>query len=118
VVVLQVLVAVAVLLLPVPALVLGLRGLLRRPGYTADDPGDRASVVVIITLRVLTLLLMFALSAVTLVSAVGALVKSVELHGLVYVFLGLDLLLALLVLITFGRRDRRRVRRPASPAAR
>jgi hypothetical protein len=116
--VVQSLVALAVLLLPLPVFVLGLRGLLHRPGYSANDPGDRASVLVIMTLRVLALVLLLALSGITLVSAVGALIKSVELHGLVYVFLGLDLLLALLVLFTFGRRERRPARRRASPAAR
>ena len=61
---------------------------------------------------------MFALSAVMLVSTIGALIKGVELHGLVYVFFVLDLLLALLIVLTFGRRDRRPARRRASPAAR
>ena len=37
---------------------------------------------------------MFALSAVVLVVAIGALIKDVDLHGLVYVFFVLDLLLA------------------------
>ena len=42
-----------VVLFPLPALVLGARGLLRRPGYVADDPADRASVLVLVTLRLL-----------------------------------------------------------------
>ncbi|MGZ4507788.1 MAG: hypothetical protein ACXVX8_03820 [Blastococcus sp.] len=112
------LVIAVVVLLPLPALVLGARGAFRRPGYDAGIPGDRASVFFLITLRLLVLLLMFALSAITLVSTIGAMVKDVELHGLVYVFCALDLLLATLVLLTFGRSDRRPARRPANPATR
>ena len=107
-----------VVVLPLPALVLGARGLLRRPGYSRDMPGDRVSIVVLITLRVLTLILVFALSGITLLSAIGALLKGVPLHGLVYVFCILDLLLGALVVLTFGRRDRRSARRRATPAAR
>jgi hypothetical protein len=114
----QLLVAAAVVLVPLPALVLGARGLLRRPGYSYDEPADRVSFLLLVTLRLLTLLLLLALSAVTLVSAIGAAVKDVELHGMVYVFLALDVLLAMLVLLTFGRRDRRPARRRATPAAR
>ena len=112
------LVLVSVVLLPLPALVLGARGLLRRRGYRPDEPGDRASLVLLISFRAFTLLLMFALTALVLVSTIGALIKGVELHGAVYVFCVLDLLLATLVLLTFGRRDRRPVRPRASPAAR
>jgi hypothetical protein len=114
----QSLVLAAVVLVALPALVLGARGAFRRPGYSADLPSDRASVIVLVTLRLLTLLLMVALSAITLLATVGAMIKDVELHGLVYVFCILDLLLAALVLLTFGRRDRRPRRRRASPAAR
>jgi hypothetical protein len=71
-----------------------------------------------VTLRLVTLVLVFLLSGITLLSAVGALVRSVDLHGMVYVFFVLDLLLGALVLLTFGRRERRRVRRRASPASR
>ena len=109
-------VVAVVVLVALPALVLGARGAFRRPGYDAAIPGDRASVLFLITLRVLTLLLMFALSAITLVATIGAMVKDVELHGLVYVFCALDLLLAALALLTFGRRDRRPVRRRVTPA--
>jgi hypothetical protein len=112
------LVIAGVVVLPLPALVLGVRGLSRRPGYSPDMPGDRASIIVLITLRVITLLFVFALSAITLLSAIGALIKGVHLHGLVYVFAVLDLLLATLVVLTFGRRDRRRARRRVTPAAR
>jgi len=114
----KLLVAVGVLVFPVPALVLGARGLLKRPGYSADEPADRASRILLIGLRALTLLLVLALSAVVLVSSIGAAVADVYLHGMVYVFFVLDLLLAALILLTFGRRERRRVRRRVSPAAR
>ena len=112
------LVIAGVVVLPLPALVLGALGLFRRPGYSPDMPGDRVSIIVLITLRVLTLLLVVALSGVTLLSAIGALVKGVPLHGLVYVFAVLDLLLGTLVVLTFGRRDRRSARRRVTPAAR
>ena len=112
------LVAVGVVLFPVPALVLGARGLLKRPGYDPDEPADRISYIVVVALRALVLLLVFALSAVVLVSTIGAVVRDVELHGMVYVLFALDLLLALLVVLSFGRRDRRPSRRRASPAAR
>ena len=112
------LVIAAVVLLPLPALVLGARGLLRRRGYSSDEPGDRASLVLLIGFRALTLLLLFTLSVLVLVSAIGALIKRVELHPGVYVFCVLDLLLAMLVLLTFGRREPRPVRRRATPAGR
>lgn len=112
------LIAAGVLLFPFPALVLGARGLLERPGYSPDEPADRASYIVLVTLRALLLLAVFVLSAVTLVSTIGASVRHVQLHGLVYVFFALDVLLALLIVFSFGRRDRRRLRRRASPAAR
>jgi hypothetical protein len=112
------LIAVGVVLFPVPALYLGLRSLLKRPGYSVDEPADRASFLLLVFLRSLTCLLVFALSAVVLVSAVGAALRGVELHGMVYVFFVLDLLLALMIVLTFGRRERRPVRRPGSPARR
>jgi len=112
------LVLAGVVLVALPALVLGGRGAFRRTGYSADLPSDQASVVVLITLRLLTLLLMVALSGITLLATIGAMVKNVELHGLVYVFCILDLLFAALVLLTFGRPDRRPARRRATPAGR
>jgi hypothetical protein len=114
----QLLIVAGVALFPLPALYLGARNLLQRPGYSVDERSDRASFLMLVSLRALTCLLVFALSLVTLVSAVGALVKGVELHGLVYVFFVLDLLLALLIVLTFSRRERRPVRRPATPARR
>ena len=43
------LIAAGVLLFPIPALVLGARGLLMRPGYSADEPADRASYIVLVS---------------------------------------------------------------------
>jgi hypothetical protein len=114
----KLLVAAGVLVFPVPALVLGARGLMKRPGYSADEPADRASYILLVALRALVLLLVLALSAVVLVSTIGAAVADVQLHGMVYVLFGLDVLLALLVVLSFGRRARRPVRRRVSPAAR
>ena len=113
----KLLVALGVLLLPVPALVLGARGLKRRPGYSVDEPADRVSYVLLVALRALVLLVVLALSAVILVSTIGAAVVDVQLHGMVYVLFVLDVLLALLIVLSFGRRVRRPVRRRASPAA-
>ena len=107
-----------VAVLPLPALVMGARGLLNRRGYVGSDPGDRLPHVVLVVLRCLILLMVFALSAVTLLSLVGAIVKDVAMPGLVYVFFFLDLLLGAIVLLTFGRRDPRAARRRATPAAR
>jgi hypothetical protein len=114
----KLLVAAGVLLFPVPALVLGVRGLLKRPGYSPDEPADRASYILLVALRSLVLLLVLALSLVVLVSAIGAAVVNVQLHGMVYVLFGLDVLLGLLIVLTFGRRVRRPVRRRVTPAAR
>ena len=114
----KLLVALGVLVFPVPTLVLGARGLMKRPGYSADEPADRVSYVLLVALRALVLILVFALSAVILVSTIGAAVVDVQLHGMVYVLFGLDVLLALLIVLSFGRRVRRPVRRRVSPAAR
>ncbi|SFE90625.1 hypothetical protein [Blastococcus tunisiensis] len=114
----KILVALGVLVFPVPALALGARGLPRRPGYSVDEPADRLSYALLLGLRALVLLVVLALSAVILVSAIGAAVVDVQLHGMVYVFFGLDVLLSLLVVLSFGRRVRRPARRRASPAAR
>jgi type IV secretory pathway VirB3-like protein len=112
----KLLVAAGVVLFPLPALVLGARGLMKRPGYSIDEPADRPSYVLLVALRALVLLLVFALSVVVLVSTIGAAVVDVPLHGMVYVFFGLDVLLALLVVVSFGRRVRRPVRRRVTPA--
>ncbi len=114
----KLLVAAGVVLFPVPALVLGVRGVRKRPGYSPDEPADRASYILIVALRALALLLVLALSVVVLVSTVGAAVVGVQLHGMVYVFFALDVLLALLIVLSFGRRVRRPVRRRVTPAVR
>ncbi len=114
----KLLVVAGVLVFPLPALVLGIRGLLKRPGYSADEPADRASYILLVGLRGLLLLLILVLSATVLVSAVGAAVADVPLHGMVHVLFGLDVLLALVVVLSFGRLGRRPARRRASPAAR
>jgi hypothetical protein len=109
--------AAVVAFLALPALVLGARGLLRRTGLSSD-PTDRTSLIVAVLLRALALLLLLATAALTLRSTSGAAVQDVELHGFVYVFFAATVLLALLVLTTFGRRAPRRARRPATPARR
>lgn len=106
-----------VAVLPLPALLLGLRGIPGRRGITGEA-GDRIGRVLLVVLRLLVLLLVLCLSALSLVSLIGAIVKDVAMPGLVYVFFFLDLLLGALVLLTFGRRDRQRARRPATPATR
>ncbi len=117
--VLQLVMVAGVLLVAAPALVLGARGLLGRTGhYSAKVTPDRVSLVLLVAMRLLTLGLIAVLSLVVLVSAVGALVQDLQMPGLVSVFFVLDLLLATLVVLTFGRRDRRRARRRATPAAR
>lgn len=107
-----------VVLLALPAFVMGLRNLFRHRGYSAVHPGDRGPVVVIVVVRAVLLLLLLAASALVLVSTVGAVLADVALHGMVYVLFVLALLLAALVLLTFGRRDPRRARPRATPAAR
>ena len=106
-----------VVILPLPALVLGVRGVMGRRRITSDS-GDRVSQVLLVALRMLVLLLVVALSAVSLLSLIGAMLKDVAMPDLVYVFFFLDLLLGALIVLTFGRRDRRRAHRPASPATR
>ena len=107
---------VAVVALPLPAMVLGARGIPARRRITGE--ADRVSRVLLVLLRLLVLLLVLCLSGLALVSLIGAIVKDVAMPGLVYVFFFLDLLLGALVLLTFGRRDRQRARRRATPAAR
>ena len=108
-----------VVLAALPALWFGIRGITLRSGhYSSDASADRASLVLLVGVRTLVLLLVLLLSAVTLVSAVGAVVRDLELPSLVPVFFVLDLLLAALVMLTFGRRARRPPRRRATPATR
>src|SRR3954449_8203945 len=62
-VVLELLMIVGVLAFPLPALVLGLRGLLWRSGRASTDVrADRVELVLLVLARVLALLLLFALS--------------------------------------------------------
>jgi protein-S-isoprenylcysteine O-methyltransferase Ste14 len=116
-VVVKILMIAGIAVLPLPALVMGARGVPGRRRFAAE-PGDRLSQLLLVALRLLVLLLIFALSAITLLSLIGALVKAVAMPGLVYVFFFLDLLLAALVVLTFGRHVRPPARRPASPATR
>jgi len=112
-VVVELLLVAGVVALPLPAFVMGVRGVGHRQGMSVDD---HVSFGVLVVLRVLTLLLVFALSGVVLLSAIGAWIRDLDLPTLVYTFFVLDLLLAALIMLTFGRPDRRRARRPASPA--
>ncbi|GAA5651700.1 hypothetical protein [Geodermatophilus obscurus] len=117
--VLELLMVAGVLLLAMPALVRGARGLRRRSRYYGRAVGaDRVALVLVVAIQLLTLLLVAVLSLVVLVCAVGAIVRDLEMPGLVSVFFLLDLLLAALVVLTFGRPAPRRVRRRATPAAR
>jgi hypothetical protein len=114
-VIVEALLVAGVVVLPLPALVMGVRGVAQRRGLSVDD---HTSFAVLLVLRVLTLLLVFALSGVVLLAAIGAMIRDLDLPSLVYTFFVLDLLLAALIMLTFGRRDPRRARRPASPAPR
>ena len=110
---------VGVLALPLPALAIGLLGLQQRTGRSSTDVRtDRIEFALLVTGRLLALLLLLLLSAVTLLACIGGLIRGLTVPSLVYVFFVADLLIAVLVLLTFGRRDPRRARRPASPARR
>jgi hypothetical protein len=118
-VVIEVLMVVGVVVLPLPALVLGARGLLRRTGRASiDERTDRAELVLLVLGRLVALLLLSALSAITLLACIGGLLKGVRVPSLVYVFFLADLLVATLVVLTFGRRGQQPARRRASPAPR
>jgi hypothetical protein len=107
---------VGVLALAVPALVLGVLGLRQRSGRASTDrTTDRIELGLLVTGRLLALVLLFLLSAVTLLACVGGVLKGLRVPSLVYVFFVADLLIAVLVLLTFARRP---VRRPGSPARR
>ena len=110
---------VGVVLLPMPALVLGATRVRRRTGRSSlDERTDRVELALLVLGRLLALLLLLALSGITLLACIGGLVRERTLPSLVYVFFVADLLVAALVLLTFGRRGRRPVRRSASPARR
>ena len=111
--------AAGVVVLPLPALVLGAARVRRRSGRSSiHERTDRVELALLVLGRLLALLLLVALSAVTLLACVGGLVRGRSLPSLVYVFFVADLLVAALVLLTFGRRGRRPARRSASPARR
>lgn len=114
----EVLMIVGVLVLPVPALVLGAGRLSRRGARTLTPTGtDRSEFVIVLLGRTLGLLLVLALSAVVLLASIGGLVKGLDVPNLVYVFFVLDLLLAALVVLTSGG-PRRPARRRGTPARR
>jgi hypothetical protein len=118
-VVIEVLMIVGVVVFPLPALFLGARRLLRRSGRASiDERTDRAELVLLVAGRLISLLLLFALSGITLLSCVGGLIKDLRVPSLVYVFFIADLLVATLVVLTFGRPDQRPAHRRASPARR
>jgi hypothetical protein len=118
-VVIEVLMIVGVLALPLPALVLGARRLLHRTGRASiDERTDRVELVLLVTGRLIGLVLLFGLSAITLLACVGGLVRNRDVPSLVYVFFVADLLVATLVVLTVGRLGPRRGRRRASPAPR
>jgi hypothetical protein len=118
-VVIEVVMIVGVVLLPLPALLLGSRRLMRRIGRASiDERTDRVELVLLVTGRLVGLLLLFGLSAITLLASIGGLIKHLSVPSLVYVFFVADLLVAALVVLTVGRRDRRPARRRASSAPR
>ena len=110
---------VGVVVLPLPALALGARRLAVRTGRASiDDRADRVELALLVTGRLIALLLLVLLSGITLLASIGAMIKDLRVPSLVYVFFVADLLIAVLVVLTFGRRDPRRARRPATPARR
>jgi hypothetical protein len=117
-VVVQALMLAGVVLLPVPALVVGVRGL-RSRSPAGDQPGDRLSRGLVLALRVLGLLVLLALTGLLLTALSAALARGVRsMPALLWEFFALDLLLGAVVLLSAGRRGRRPARRRASPAAR
>jgi hypothetical protein len=118
-VVIEVLMIVGVVVLPLPALVIGARGLLARAGRSSiDERADRVEFTLVVTGRLIGLLLLLALSGITLLASIGAIVKDLRVPSLVYVFFVADLLVASLVVLTVGRHGQRPARRRANPARR
>jgi hypothetical protein len=118
-VVIEVLMIVGVVLLPLPALVLGARRLLMRTGRASiDDRADRLEFALVVTGRLIGLLLLLALSGITLLACIGGLIKDLRVPSLVYVFFVADLLVASLVLLTVGRQGPQPARRRGNPARR
>ncbi|WP_299954609.1 hypothetical protein [uncultured Modestobacter sp.] len=117
--VIELLMVVGVVLVALPALVHGASRLLHRSGRASTDQrADRVELVLVVLGRLVGLVLLLLLSAVTLVSCIGAIVQDVPVHSLVYVFFLTDLLVAILVLLTVGRLVRRPARRRGTPARR
>ena len=118
-VVIEVLMIVGVVVFPLPALLLGALRLFRRSGRASiDERTDRIELALLVLGRLIALLLLFALSGITLLASVGGLIKHLTVPSLVYVFFLADLLVATLVVLTFGRLGWRPRRRSASPARR
>ena len=110
---------VGVALFPLPALVLGARRLPVRTGRASiDERTDRVELALLVTGRLIALLLLVLLSGITLLASIGAMIKGLRVPSLVYVFFVADLLVATLVVLTFGRRGPRPARRRATPAPR
>ena len=107
-----------VVALPLPALAVGSTRVRWRTGRSSlHERTDRVEYALLVLGRALGLLLLLALSAVTLLACIGGLVRDRTLPSLVYVFFVADLLVAVLVLLTAGR-GRPPARRSASPARR
>jgi hypothetical protein len=118
-VVIEVLMIVGVVLLPLPALALGCLRLLSRTGRASmDDRTDRLEFALVVAGRLIGLLLLFALSGITLLSCIGGIIKDLRVPSLVYVFFVADLLVASLVVLTVGRRGPQPARRRGNPARR
>jgi len=118
-VVIEVLMIVGVAVLPVPALALGARRLLARTGRASiDERTDLIELALLVPGRLIALLLLVLLSGITLLASIGAMIQDLRVPSLVYVFFVADLLVATLVMLTFGRRGPRPARRRASPAPR
>lgn len=114
----EVLMVAGVVLIALPALVVGARRVTYRGTRALRPTGpDRAEFVVFVIGRVLGLLLLATLSAVVLVASIGGLIKGLTVPDLVYVFFTLDLLMAALVVLTVGARPRP-ARRSGTPARR
>jgi hypothetical protein len=117
-VVAEALMVVGVLVLPVPALVLGVGRVRERTGRSSlSERVDRVELALLVLGRLLGLLLLLVLSTVTLVACIGGLLRDRTLPSLVYVFFVADLLVAALLLLISGR-GRRPARRSGSPARR
>ncbi len=115
----QILMVAGVVLVAVPALVLGVRRVAQRGGRVLRPTGpDRTEFVLLVIGRALGLLAILLLSGLVLLASIGALVQDLSVPSLIYVFFVLDLLLAALVVLTSGGPRRRPARRRGTPARR